>query len=58
MRKSLARGTGGEMNFRNLLPVLSLTAFMLLLVACGGGEQMADPLLQKRSRLLLTKRHR
>ena len=50
MRKRSVRGTGGEMNLRNLLPVLSLSAFMLVLVACVGDRQTADtPTLQAKA---------
>ena len=33
---------GRDMNLRTLLPILVLTTFVLLLVACGGGSQSAD----------------
>ena len=42
MRKKLVGGKGGDMNLRTLLPILVLTTFVLLLVACGGGSQSAD----------------
>jgi len=42
MRKKLVGEKGRDMDFRTLLPILVLTTFALLLVACGGASQSAD----------------